>query len=33
METGTILFPDDITLENLFYNESEWKQINTIEKF
>lgn len=31
-ETGTILFPDDITLENLFYNESEWKQINTIEK-
>lgn len=31
-ETGTIIQPDDIPLENLFYNESELAQINTIEK-
>jgi ATP-dependent protease HslVU (ClpYQ) ATPase subunit len=31
-ETGTILYPEDLALENLFYNESEWNQINIIEK-
>ena len=30
--TGTIINPEDIFLEELFYNESEWSQINTIEK-
>jgi SpoVK/Ycf46/Vps4 family AAA+-type ATPase len=30
--TGTILTPEDIVLEELFYNELEWQQINTIEK-
>jgi len=30
--TGTILNPEDIVLEELFYNELEWQQINTIEK-
>ena len=30
--TGTILNPADIVLEELFYNELEWQQINTIEK-
>ncbi|MBP6126661.1 AAA family ATPase [Flavobacterium sp.] len=30
--TATILQPEDIFLEELFYNESEWQQINTIEK-
>jgi SpoVK/Ycf46/Vps4 family AAA+-type ATPase len=30
--TATILQPEDIFLEELFYNESEWSQINTIEK-
>lgn len=30
--TATIINPDDIVLEELFYNELEWKQINTIEK-
>jgi SpoVK/Ycf46/Vps4 family AAA+-type ATPase len=30
--TGTILNPQDIVLEELFYNELEWQQINTIEK-
>lgn len=30
--TGTIINPEDIFLEELFYNESEWFQINTIEK-
>jgi SpoVK/Ycf46/Vps4 family AAA+-type ATPase len=30
--TATIINPDDIVLEELFYNEVEWKQINTIEK-
>jgi hypothetical protein len=31
-ETGTILYPEDLIFENLYYNESEWIQINTIEK-
>ncbi|WP_297509148.1 ATP-binding protein [Flavobacterium sp.] len=30
--TATLLYPDAILDENLFYNPSEWKQINTIEK-
>jgi SpoVK/Ycf46/Vps4 family AAA+-type ATPase len=30
--TATIINPQDIFLEELFYNESEWQQINTIEK-
>lgn len=30
--TGTIINPEDIVLEELFYNELEWQQINTIEK-
>lgn len=30
--TATIINPEDIFLEELFYNESEWSQINTIEK-
>ncbi len=30
--TATIINPDDIAVEDLFYNEVEWKQINTIEK-
>lgn len=30
--TGTILTPEDIVLEELFYNELELQQINTIEK-
>lgn len=31
-KTATIIQPEDIFLEELFYNESEWQQINTIEK-
>ena len=31
-ETGTILYPEDLILENLYYNESELIQIDTIEK-
>lgn len=31
-DSSTIIQPEDIILENLFYNESEWNQINTIEK-
>ncbi len=31
-KTATIIQPEDIFLEELFYNESEWSQINTIEK-
>ena len=30
--TATIVLPESIVLEELFYNESEWEQINTIEK-
>lgn len=30
--TATVINPEDIFLEELFYNESEWSQINTIEK-
>ena len=30
--TGTIINPEDIIEEQLFYNDTEWKQINTIEK-
>lgn len=30
--TATIVVPSDIILEELFYNESEWAQIKTIEK-
>ncbi len=31
-ETATIILPEEIELENLFYNETELKQISTIEK-
>lgn len=30
--TGTIINPEEIIDEKLFYNDTEWKQINTIEK-
>jgi ATP-dependent 26S proteasome regulatory subunit len=30
--TATIVLPESIVMEELFYNESEWEQINTIEK-
>jgi hypothetical protein len=30
--TGTIINPEEIIDEQLFYNDTEWKQINTIEK-